>query len=137
MRSSWSATTKRSWSMASRDKLIGAIPAERASKKVLVLAYRFPPQGGGGVQRTLKFVKYLPASGWQPVVHTVSNPYWALRDPTLLDEVPPSTAIYRTPTFEFERLGHAVGTLVSHEAPQDTPRKASGPSEHPAPRQGV
>src|SRR5678815_2823742 len=40
----------------------------RPRRKVLVLAYRFPPQGGGGVQRTLKFVKYLPQQGWLPIV---------------------------------------------------------------------
>jgi glycosyltransferase involved in cell wall biosynthesis len=103
-----------------------------ASRKALILAYRFPPQGGGGVQRTLKFVKYLPASGWHPVVLTVSNPYWSLRDPTLLDEVPPSVTIHRTPTFEFERLGHAVDALVSTNAPQQAPRKTEGAGDDQA-----
>ena len=57
---------------------------ERPTRPMLVLAYRFPPQGGGGVQRTLKFVKYLPQHGWLPIVHTVSNPFWPLRDESLL-----------------------------------------------------
>jgi glycosyltransferase involved in cell wall biosynthesis len=98
-------------------------------RKVLVLAYRFPPQGGGGVQRTLKFVKYLPKRGWLPVVLTVSNPYWPLQDPTLLGEIPPSVKVFRSRTFEFERLGRAAdGLLSSREA-----STAPAPSAAPAP----
>jgi glycosyltransferase involved in cell wall biosynthesis len=85
----------------------------RLMPKVLVIAYRFPPQGGGGVQRTLKFVKYLPQWGWLPVVHTVRNPYWPLRDDTLLGEIPLGVQIYRTLTAEFERLQGAAGSLFS------------------------
>ena len=48
-------------------------------RRVLVIAYYFPPMGLSGVQRTLKFVKYLPAEGWLPLVHTVANPYWPLQ----------------------------------------------------------
>jgi len=105
---------------------------------VLVLAYRFPPQGGGGVQRTLKFVKYLPERGWRPVVHTVSNPYWPLRDPTLLSEIPPSVRVYRTPTFEFEKLGHTVDALVSADGarPGSRPAGVDGGDIAPRPRGG-
>jgi glycosyltransferase involved in cell wall biosynthesis len=88
------------------------------TKVVLVIAYRFPPQGGGGVQRTLKFVKYLPERGWLPVVHTVSNPAWPLQDLTLLAEVPQSVKVYRTPTFEFERLVRATDGLLTADRPQ-------------------
>lgn len=91
------------------------VPA-RPARTVLVLAYRFPPQGGGGVQRTLKFVKYLPQFGWLPVVHTVTNPFWPLRDVTLLDEIPPSVRVYRTPTFEFERLARKTDGLLAPRA---------------------
>jgi glycosyltransferase involved in cell wall biosynthesis len=94
------------------------IPAdrERPRPKAFVIAYRFPPQGGGGVQRTLKFVKYLPQFGWLPVVHTVRNPYWPVRDDTLLAEVPPEVDVYRTLTVEFERLQGATGSLLSGTA---------------------
>jgi glycosyltransferase involved in cell wall biosynthesis len=85
----------------------------QSASKVLVIAYRFPPQGGGGVQRTLKFVKYLPQWGWLPVVHTVCNPYWPLRDDTLLGEVPLGVRVYRTRTVEFERLQGAAGSLFA------------------------
>ncbi|HFE52934.1 MAG TPA: glycosyl transferase family 1, partial [Bacteroidetes bacterium] len=43
------------------------------TKKVLFVAYYFPPAGGSGVQRVLKFVRYLPEFGWQPVVLTARN----------------------------------------------------------------
>jgi glycosyltransferase involved in cell wall biosynthesis len=85
----------------------------RPRRKVLVLAYRFPPQGGGGVQRTLKFVKYLPQQGWLPIVQTVSNPYWPLQDATLLSEIPSSVKVHGTRTFEFERLGRATEGLLA------------------------
>src|SRR5205823_2929044 len=77
---------------------------------------RFPPQGGGGVQRTLKFVKYLPSEGWLPVVHSVSNPYWTLQDPTLVGEIPPVVKVSRSRTFEFERFARATDELISREA---------------------
>lgn len=98
----------------------------RPSRKVFVIAYRFPPQGGGGVQRTLKFVKYLPQCGWLPVVHTVSNPYWPLRDATLLSEVPPCVKVYRTPTFEFERFGRATEGLISPREHGAASRRGGG-----------
>lgn len=79
-------------------------PAQQGMRKVLIIAYRFPPQGGGGVQRTLKFVKYLSRFGWWPVVHTAKNPYWFLWDESLLLEVPKDIGIYRTRAFEVERL---------------------------------
>jgi len=43
-------------------------------KKVLMIAYHFPPVAGVGIFRVLKFVKYLPRFGWKPVVLTVRNP---------------------------------------------------------------
>jgi hypothetical protein len=44
-------------------------------KRVLMIAYIYPPQGGSGVQRTVKFVRYLPSYGWEPLVLTVREPY--------------------------------------------------------------
>ncbi|MFZ4619759.1 MAG: glycosyltransferase [Bacteroidota bacterium] len=56
-------------------------------KKVLIIAYYFPPLGGSGVQRTLKFVKYLPQFGWQPTVLTVGNTAYYAKDDSLLKEI--------------------------------------------------
>ena len=68
--------------------------------KVLLIAYHFPPLGGGGVFRTLKFTKYLPEFGYQPHVLTVKNPMYRIKDPTLIREIPPSAKVYRTFSFE-------------------------------------
>jgi glycosyltransferase involved in cell wall biosynthesis len=73
-------------------------------KKVLVVAYHYPPLGGGGVFRTLKFTKYLPKFGYQPYVLTVKNPMYGTRDPTLLKEIPPEVKIFRTFSFEHRIL---------------------------------
>ncbi|MBE0585718.1 MAG: glycosyl transferase family 1, partial [Desulfofustis sp.] len=53
-------------------------------KKVLVIAYYFPPLGGSGVQRVLKFVKYLPQFGWQPTVLTIGPTAYYAHDESLL-----------------------------------------------------
>jgi len=69
-------------------------------KKVLVIAYHYPPLGGGGVFRTLKFTKYLPQFGFQPYVLTVKNAMYPLRDPTLLKDVPQEVRIVKTFSLE-------------------------------------
>ena len=70
-------------------------------KKVLIITYYFPPSGGAGVQRILKFVKYLPEFGWEPVVLTVKEDAdFPARDPSLSTEIPPGIQVYRTPIFE-------------------------------------
>ncbi len=58
-----------------------------SSRNVLVIAYYFPPMGLSGVQRTLKFVKYLPQFGWQPTVLTVTPTGYFAQDYTLLEEL--------------------------------------------------
>ncbi len=73
-------------------------------RKALLISYRFPPQGGGGVQRTLKYAKYLRAFGWEPVVHTARDPFWPVWDESLLADIPDGVRVYRTRAFEFERL---------------------------------
>ena len=62
-----------------------------------MLAYAFPPLGGAGVQRTLKFVKYLPEHGWDPTVVTVRWSPYQMRDPTLVGELPPGVRVLRAP----------------------------------------
>jgi glycosyltransferase involved in cell wall biosynthesis len=60
-----------------------------------MLAYFFPPLGGGGVQRTLKHVKYLPAEGFAPVVLTTRLGWSPMRDTTLGAEVGPDAVVIR------------------------------------------
>lgn len=69
-------------------------------RKVLVLTYYFPPSGGPGVQRVLKFVKYLPSFDWNPVVVTVQDGAYPARDPSLEDEVPPAAQVVRTASWD-------------------------------------
>jgi len=69
-------------------------------KRVLIITYYWPPSGGSGVQRWLKFVKYLPQFGWTPVVYTPRNPSFALRDESLSREIPPGTEVVREPIWE-------------------------------------
>ncbi len=74
-------------------------------RKVLIIAYYFPPMGLSGVQRTVKFTKYLPQYGWKPTVLTV-NPtgYYAI-DESLLREVEEAGAeIVRTNSLDANRL---------------------------------
>ncbi|MFL0251646.1 glycosyltransferase [Clostridium neuense] len=76
-------------------------------KKVLIFAYIFPPIGGSGVQRTLKFVKYLNKYGWKPIVVTCGKNFFQDgEDKTLLDEIPKDTQIIRIDDeyFNSERL---------------------------------
>jgi glycosyltransferase involved in cell wall biosynthesis len=65
--------------------------------KLLAVAYYFPPAGGAGVQRTTKFVKYLPQFGWQPIILTVKEKHFPLTDSSLLAELPAELTIQSTP----------------------------------------
>jgi glycosyltransferase involved in cell wall biosynthesis len=74
-------------------------------RKVLVVAYYFPPMGLSGVQRTLKFVKYLPLYGWQPTVLTVTPGSYFAYDSSLLKEIEPSQIrILRTDSIDPTRF---------------------------------
>ncbi len=65
-------------------------------KRVLVISYYWPPTGGSGVQRWVKFAKYLPQEGWQPVIYTPENPEQLAVDETLASEIPAEAEIIRT-----------------------------------------
>lgn len=69
-------------------------------KKVLIVAYGFPPVGGAGVQRPVKFVKYLRNFGWEPAVLTVENPSVPLIDETLAKDIPEGVKIHLARTME-------------------------------------
>ncbi len=64
-------------------------------KKVLIIAYIYPPLGGSGVQRTLKFTKYLRQLGWEPIVVTVGESKFYFKDEAMLAEVPQEMQIVR------------------------------------------
>ena len=68
--------------------------------KVLIITYYWPPAGGSGVQRWLKFVKYLQDFGIEPIVYTVDNPNYEVVDTSLIDEIPDTITILKQPIFE-------------------------------------
>ncbi len=69
-------------------------------KKVLIITYYWPPSGGAGVQRWLKFVKYLRDFGWEPVIYTPSNPGFPVFDETLGKDIPADIEVIKTPIWE-------------------------------------
>ena len=69
-------------------------------KKVLIISYYWPPAGGSGVQRWLKFVKYLPNNNWKPIIYTPENPYIEIKDEKLLSNIPEEAEIWKTPIWE-------------------------------------
>lgn len=71
-------------------------------KQVFCVVFLFPPTGGGGVQRTVKFVKYLPDFDWQPTVLTTLAAR-SLQDPSLMSDVPPQTPVVRVRGLELPR----------------------------------
>jgi glycosyltransferase involved in cell wall biosynthesis len=69
-------------------------------KRVLIITYYWPPSAGSGVQRWLKFSKFLPEFGWQPVIFTPENPDFALVDPSLEAKVAAGTEVLKFPIWE-------------------------------------
>ena len=65
-------------------------------KRVLIITYYWPPTGGSGVQRWVKFAKYLPSLGWQPVIYTPENPEQLAVDHSLEKEIPEGVEIIKT-----------------------------------------
>lgn len=70
------------------------------SKKILVITYYWPPAGGPGVQRWLKFVKYLPELGWKPTLFIPENPSYPLLDESLQNDIPNDLEIIKTKIWE-------------------------------------
>jgi glycosyltransferase involved in cell wall biosynthesis len=72
--------------------------------KVLIVTYYWPPSGGSGVQRWLKFVKYLQEFGIEPIVYTVANPKYPIQDTSLESEIPNNITILKEPIWEPNNL---------------------------------
>ena len=74
--------------------------ANNSTKKLLIITYYWPPAGGPGVQRWLKFVKYLPDFDVQPIVFVPENPTYPIVDSNLVADVSDKAIILKTPIFE-------------------------------------
>jgi glycosyltransferase involved in cell wall biosynthesis len=70
------------------------------NKRVLIITYYWPPSGGSGVQRWLKFSKYLPEAGWEPIIFTPENPDFDLQDITLEKEISKELEVIKFPIWE-------------------------------------
>lgn len=98
-------------------------PSPKPQKRLLLLAYAFPPAGGVGVQRALKFVKYLPEFGWDVTVLTAANPSVPLRDEALCKEIPEEATVLKAKTLEpGYRAKHAFSGAATSSAPRKTAR---------------
>ncbi|WP_417431305.1 glycosyl transferase family 1 [Halpernia sp.] len=78
-------------------------------RKILIISYYWPPAGGPGVQRWLKFTKYLPEFGWEPTLFIPENPSYPILDKTLKNEVSPNLNIIKTKIWEPYQLAEIFG----------------------------
>ena len=87
------------------------------NKRVLIITYYWPPSGGAGVQRWLKFAKFLPSKGWQPVIYTPENPELALEDRSLAKDIPEEAEIIKTNIWEpydwYKKLSGKKGKTIN------------------------
>ncbi len=79
-------------------------------RKVLIITYYWPPSGGAGVQRWLKFVKYLREFGWEPIIYTPENPEAPATDHSLEKDIPAGITILKRPITEpYAVYKHFIG----------------------------
>jgi glycosyltransferase involved in cell wall biosynthesis len=89
-------------------------------KKVLIISYYWPPAGGPGVQRIVKYVRHLPEFGWIPLVLTVEKPTSPASDESLLKNISNKVRIYKTGAFEpFNIYRFITGRRKDENLPKD------------------
>ncbi|WP_010252342.1 glycosyltransferase family 4 protein [Myroides injenensis] len=79
-------------------------------EKVLIISYYWPPAGGPGVQRWLKFVKYLPGFDIEPIVYIPENPTYPLIDHNIADEVDQDIVIIKNKIKEPYRFANVLSS---------------------------
>ncbi len=93
-------------------------------KKVLILTYYWPPGGGAGVQRWLKFTKYMREFKYEPVIYTAENPEYPSIDESLFKDLPDNLTVLKTRVWEpyklykwftFQKKGHKINTAFLNE----------------------
>jgi len=84
-------------------------------RKVLVITYYWPPSGGAGVQRWLKFVKYLRDFGWEPVIYTPENPEAPAIDYSLQKDIPENLTVIKRRIWEPYSLYKRITGLKQDE----------------------
>ncbi|MBD3401572.1 glycosyltransferase [candidate division GN15 bacterium] len=113
-------------------------------KKALIISYAFPPSAAVGVYRILKFCKYLPQFGWEPVVLTVEEGHSHSQDPSLFKQLPDDIKIYRSkspaPLVWYEKKtgkGPAAGVAPASEKAKSSGSSAPPPADTPPPPQSM
>jgi glycosyltransferase involved in cell wall biosynthesis len=96
-------------------------------KKVLIIAYGFPPIAHAGVYRTLRFCQYLPDNGWKPTVVTINESKDIYSDHSLLKRVPEDVRVHRTYIIDMWRV---IRRHLAQEAQRNAARAAQGHAEH-------
>ena len=81
-------------------------------RRLLMVAYHFPPVGGVGVERSLKHATYLPDHGWQAVVVAPSNSAYRIMVPDSVHRIPPGVEVHRAPTLEPAHIRQTAGRLL-------------------------
>ena len=87
----------------------------KTSKKVLIITYYWPPSGGAGVQRWVKFVKYLHQKGWDCTIYCPSNPEYPSTDLSLNKDVPEGLEVVKTKIWEPFNLYKMVANKDKNE----------------------
>ena len=84
-------------------------------KRILFISYYFPPMGGGGVQRILKFLKFWDYSGFDVSILTVKSSYFYAEDKTLMKEIPAQVSVYRSGSLDPFRIAQIIREIICQE----------------------
>lgn len=95
-------------------------------KRILIITYYWPPSGGSGVQRWLKFSKYLSKYGWQPIIYTPENPDFNIQDPSLLKDIPEEAVVLKQPIWEPYQLYRKLSNTKNADSNFGNTRKKKG-----------
>jgi hypothetical protein len=96
-------------------------------KSVVMIAYAFPPEGNAGAYRPLRFVRHLPALGWQPTIITLETDSFERYDASLLGEVPKELEVIRVRNRDpwqafLAKRSQRIKTQISQAAPVEAAR---------------
>lgn len=106
-------------------------------RRVLMVAYHFPPVGGVGVERTLKHAAFLPDHGWEAVVVAPSHSAYRIVDPASVERIPAGLEVHRAPTLEPAHLRRAIAAVVGRRETGGAPPATDGATPAPPGRSGA
>ncbi|MEM9259611.1 MAG: glycosyltransferase, partial [Bacteroidota bacterium] len=91
----------------------------KAPRRLLLINYYWPPSGGVGVLRTLKFAKYLRLFGWEPVIYTAKDAHYPSQDVSNVKDIPTNLEVLRQPILEPHGIYQKLKGKSSEGAPKD------------------